>query len=249
VLFNGIDSAQLSGLWVTDGTAAGTHELTGIIGAYTGGPAGNAPGGLDPRDMMVFGNKVLFNGTDANGNHGLWVTDGTAGGTHELTGIKGADSGGLFTGFPPDFTVYKNEVLFEGTDANGQVGLWVTNGTAAGTHELTSIKGANTSGSGLNPEDLTVFNNEVVFRGVDASGQIGLWVTNGTAAGTHELTGISGAYTGPGGMNANSLTAVTLQLVQAMASSSPTGSALTPGPLNQTIDNVTQLSNHLAQPH
>ena len=249
VLFNGIDSAQLSGLWVTDGTAAGTHELTGIAGAYTGGPTGAAPGGLDPRDLTVFGNEVLFNGTDANGNTGLWVTDGTAAGTHELTGIKGAYSGGLFTGYPPDFTVYKNEVLFEGTDTNGLVGLWVTNGTVAGTHELTGIKGTDASGAGLNPEDLTVFKNEVLFRGVDGNGQVNLWQTNGTAAGTHELTGISGAYTGPGGMNAYDLTAVTFQVVQAMASLLPMSSALTAIPFNQTTNDLTQPSNHLAQPH
>jgi ELWxxDGT repeat protein len=250
VLFNGIDSAQLSGLWVTDGTAAGTHELTGIAGAYTGGPTGGAPGGLDPKDLTVFGNKVLFEGTDASGVVGLWVTDGTAAGTHELTGINGAYSGGIFgTNFFPYFTVFHNEVLFQGADANGQEGLWVTNGTAAGTHQLTGIKGANTSGAGLDPEDLTVLGNQVLFRAVDANGQIGLWETNGTSGGTHELTGISGAYTGVGGLYPGHLTAVTLQLLQAMASLSPTGSALTAGPLNQTTDNVMQPSNHLAQPH
>ena len=32
----------------------------------------------------------------------------------------------------------------------------------------------------------------------------------GTVVGTHELTGINGAYTGPGGMNADNLAVVTL---------------------------------------
>jgi ELWxxDGT repeat protein len=31
---------------------------------------------------------VLFAGFDANGNNGLWVTDGTASGTHELTNVR-----------------------------------------------------------------------------------------------------------------------------------------------------------------
>jgi hypothetical protein len=60
--------------------------------------------------------------------------------------------------------------------------------------------------SGLNPSDLTVFKNVVLFDGYDSSGKTGLWVTNGTAAGTHELT-VAGAYTGlvgpfnqPGGL-------------------------------------------------
>jgi len=42
--------------------------------------------------------------------------------------------------------------LFDGLDSSG-LGLWVTNGTAAGTHELTGIAGANASG--LNASDIT----------------------------------------------------------------------------------------------
>jgi hypothetical protein len=59
------------------------------------------------------------------------MTNGTAAGTYELTGINNAftGSGGLFGGSPiagfpttdvaqpPDFTVFKNEVLFDGLDA------------------------------------------------------------------------------------------------------------------------------------
>jgi len=37
---------------------------------------------------------VLLNGTNSANQHGLWVSDGTAAGTHELTGISGANSGG-----------------------------------------------------------------------------------------------------------------------------------------------------------
>ena len=41
------------------------------------------------------------------------------------------------------------------------------------------------------PDSITIVNkNEVVFNGVDASGNHTLWKTNGTAAGTHELSGV-----------------------------------------------------------
>jgi ELWxxDGT repeat protein len=144
----------------------------------------------------VFNNEVLFAGLDASGNNGLWVTNGTAAGTSELTGISGAFAGGILR-YGGDLTVFNNEVLFGGIDASGVNGLWVTNGTAVGTYELTGISGARSNGifnfSADGLPDFTVFNNEVLFAGLDASGNNGLWVTNGTAAGTYELTGISGA--------------------------------------------------------
>ena len=48
---------------------------------------------------------------------------------------------------------------------------------------------------GFVPSDLTVFNDQILFSGNDATGQTGLWKSDGTAAGTHELTGIVGAET------------------------------------------------------
>ena len=179
VLFNGVDTASNNGLWTTNGAASGTAEITGIVGARTTG------GGLDPTDMTVFNGEVLFNGVDANGLSGLWETDGTVGGTHEIfAGAGGAsDLNGLN---PTDLTVFGNEVLFNGLDQNGDPQLWVTNGTAAGTQQLTGVTGANASG--IAPSDLTVFNGEVLFNGLDTAGQQQLWETNGTVAGTQEVT-------------------------------------------------------------
>jgi probable HAF family extracellular repeat protein/ELWxxDGT repeat protein len=187
VLFGAVDAAKYVGLWVTDGTAAGTHELTGI--------SGTNEAGIFPQYMTVYNGEVLFDGYDASGHSSLWVTNGTAAGTYELTGISGANTGTLGL-LPFDLTVFNSEVLFDGFNASGNQGLWVTNGTAAGTHELTGISGAYAGGAfanGLTPIDMTVFNGEVFFRGIDTSKNIGLWVTDGTPAGTHELTGISGA--------------------------------------------------------
>jgi ELWxxDGT repeat protein len=147
VLFNGLDAGDHRGLWVSDGTGAGTHELTGIAGANTSGRA------FDPTDFTVFKGKVLFDAVDAAGKYGLWVTDGTVAGTRELTGIKGAYSGGLA---PSDFTIVnKNEVVFNGVDASGNHTLWETNGTAAGTRELSGV---------LNPGSLAT---------VDPTGAVG----------------------------------------------------------------------------
>jgi ELWxxDGT repeat protein len=65
-----------------------------------------------------------------------------------------------------------------------------TNGTASGTFELVSA-GANSLG--LSPTDITVLGGQMLFAGVDSSGDVGLWTSDGTAAGTVELTTIAGA--------------------------------------------------------
>jgi ELWxxDGT repeat protein len=191
VVFAGDDASGRVGLWETDGTASGTHELSGIAGAATLGQ-GIGPPGLLPTDLMVFNDQILFAGNDANGQTGLWETDGTASGTHELTGIAAAFMTGLD---PTDLTVFNDHVLFSGYDAQGQTGLWESDGTASGTHELTGIAGAFTAGIGFDPTDLTIYNANVLFNGYDSQGHAGLWETDGTAAGTHELAGIVGAST------------------------------------------------------
>src|SRR5215475_6711619 len=102
---------------------------------------------------------TMFSGVDSAGIRGLWLTDGTAAGTREVTGIAGASAFGLFAGpgftVDPDFTSFNGEVLLTGLDAAGNHGLWVTDGTAAGTHEL-AINGAYPGMPGLSPQFLTV---------------------------------------------------------------------------------------------
>jgi hypothetical protein len=60
--------------------------------------------------------------------------------------------------------------VFRGTDASGHLNLWVTDGTSAGTSELT-VAGAYSKGifQSLAP-DFTVVGDEVLFNGLDASG-------------------------------------------------------------------------------
>jgi ELWxxDGT repeat protein len=208
VLFEGADTDDFFGLWVTNGTSAGTSEVGGIGNS---GISGASSTGLDPIDLTVFNGEVLFRATDTSGKFGLWVTNGTAPGTFELTGIAGANSNGLLP-TTPDMTVFNGEVLFQGADASGNSGLWVTNGTAGGTSELTGISGAFSGGifSSVFGPAFAVFNGEVLFEGTDASNKQGLWVTNGTSAGTHELTGIAGASTSFSGLEPLSLASVTL---------------------------------------
>ena len=138
MLFRATDSSGDTGLWVSDGTVAGTHELTGIVGA--------SASGISPISLTVYNGEVLFSGVNSKGRDGLWVTDGTAGGTRELTAT--ASTLLSFTRSTNLTAVYNGNVLFSGADS----GLWLTDGTAAGTQELTG--GAGAGGFGLQPDDL-----------------------------------------------------------------------------------------------
>ena len=197
-LFVGFDSADRQSLWRTDGSVGGTQELTG----FQDGPPGS------PTDLTPFDAQVLFFGIDASGTYGLWETDGTGAGTRELAGISGqyvsppVGSPGEPGYTPPmpavpnGLTLFNSNVLrgvFAERDSSGQNALWVTDGTAAGTQELTGIAGASTAAMGLNPTNFVTASNGVLFIGTDASGATGLWVTDGTVSGTHELTGVAGA--------------------------------------------------------
>jgi ELWxxDGT repeat protein len=130
-MFAAVDAGGQDGLWVTDGTASGTHELTNIQNAYQGGNGyqGGVFGGnigFNP-DITTFDGYALFEGVDASDYKGLWITDGTSSGTHEITGIVGGSSSDLFPIYSPDFTAFNGEVLFTAANTAGDVGLWVTN--------------------------------------------------------------------------------------------------------------------------
>ena len=61
--------------------------------------------------------------------------------------------------------------FFAGTPTSGNPGLWITDGTAAGTTEL-AVQGAGPDG--LNPYDLVDNNGNLVFAAENATGHYGL---------------------------------------------------------------------------
>ncbi len=179
LLFQGYDTKGQWNLWVTDGTLAGTEELT---------PAGADPfDGLNPTDFTVIGKNAVFVGVGANGRDSLWATNGTSAGTHELK-IKGGDEDKLFDD-GTDFTVLGHKVLFEAVISDdGEAGLFVTDGTTGGTTQL-HVNGAGPFGLFELVESpfFTVLGKKALFVGSGKKNTDSLWITDGTAAGTIEL--------------------------------------------------------------
>ena len=184
---------------VFSGGAAGAQGLWGINAT---GTASQITGSslsldLDPRNIAVSGTMIFFTGNDTSDNPGLYVSDGTAVGTHEIAATNVAASGLA----PDEIVTANNLAFFSGSDAGSSNDLWVSDGTAAGTGALavanTDTQDIAQMGTGLNPSNITIANGQIFFAGTDASGSIGLWKSDGTAAGTTELN-ISNAA--PGGV-------------------------------------------------
>jgi hypothetical protein len=78
VLFQAEDSAGKEGLWITNGNSKGTHEIK-VPDAYFYGI-------FDFHNFVgaAIGKEFVFSGIDKLENIGLWVTNGTPGGTKEI---------------------------------------------------------------------------------------------------------------------------------------------------------------------
>jgi ELWxxDGT repeat protein len=194
LFFRGTDSSLNNGLWDSDGSSAGTVEVGGL---QSGGITG-AGANLSPNAIGVFGTRVLFMGIDSSGGFGLWASNGTAAGTYEIGGLKdGGVTGANSTGLNASgFVSFGGKALFYGYDSSNYDGLWVTDGTTAGTIELGGLHNSSIPGeasTGLNAYYFTPFADRLLFTGKDSANYQGLWITDGTTAGTTEIGGLKNA--------------------------------------------------------
>ncbi len=169
LLIGRVDGTSNIGLWLTDGTAAGTTLLSGL-GSVAVTVPGYAPTFLS---SVLLGGRMVFTVTDGSANGvQLWVTDGTAGGTLRLGDYVGTGLLGVADG----------RVVFGGQGASA--GLYATDGTVAGTGQIAS---------GFSPYGSSVAqaaNGGLLFTATvgssisSTSSTLGLYATDGTAAGT-----------------------------------------------------------------
>lgn len=161
-------------LWVTDGSPAGTMQLTNTV-KY-----------VDTGGLAVFQGKLFFSGDNpANGSE-LWVTDATAGGT---TLIKDINPGPTHSN-PEDFVLFNNMIFFVADNGTAGRELWTSDGTPGGTQLFKDIN----PGAASAFTDFANFyelNGFLYFVATDGTNGEELWRTNGTAAGTTMVKNIT----------------------------------------------------------
>jgi len=173
VIFLGKTGALGEELYVTDGTAAGTMLLADI-------EPGSKSSKIKLHEAGLDGTKLYFTATTAALGTELYVTDGTPAGTQlALDGVVGPGSsnpellgavaGELYMSLRVDPAVGRELYAF------GAAGLRLVHDLAAGP------------GASSNPREGLVAGGRVYFDAEGASGETGLWVTDGTSAGTSAL--------------------------------------------------------------
>jgi ELWxxDGT repeat protein len=159
---------QKDELWVTDGTAPGTSSLD-LNGLYysTTIDSGHFKVAYGPNG------EAYFFGTVGSGEPDkIWRTDGTRAGTHIF-----AD---LATRSARQEIVWLNGRIYFDVGGNGpssEIGLWTSDGTAAGTSAVRA-------GDLANITDLRPANGRLVFWSAADPNERELWVSDGTSNGT-----------------------------------------------------------------
>ncbi|MGN6820351.1 MAG: ELWxxDGT repeat protein, partial [Sphingomonas sp.] len=153
-------------LWRSDGTTAGTYALSS---SSNGDNAGN---------LVNVNGRLFFTGSDSVHGSGLFMTDGTTGGTQFVAAVSS----------PSQFTAVGNSLFFVAYDATDGYELWKSDGTAAGTAMVKDVLPGAGYGSYGN---FTALGGKLYFTADDGTHGSEVWVSDGTAAGTFQLKDIN----------------------------------------------------------
>jgi ELWxxDGT repeat protein len=218
VIFLGGSWTLGSGVFKTNGTAAGTTLVTSVSGVTKGavlnGAAIFGAGATGARELwrtdgtaagtkkladlhmvrpigVMLGTFYFVGQTPAHGAE-LWRTDGTPAGTEMVIdlypGVESAHRGWTDS----MFAVSKNAIYFSAFDGSGSGSkIFRSDGTAAGTTLLIDVTPSNQSGEGwIYP--LTIVGDWLFFPAedtVNGSNERHVWMSDGTTSGTYRLPG------------------------------------------------------------
>ncbi|BCU79796.1 hypothetical protein llg_45110 [Luteolibacter sp. LG18] len=194
------DAAHGEELWRTDGTTEGTWMVKDInpVDPIFGhpGPYETSPGAEIPR-LGTLGQTVLFFANGATNGKGLWLSDGTAGGTRLLHPAT-EENAFMRTSHASDLVTIGGLMYFVGEDAEHGVELWRTDGTEAGTM---MVKDLNVGPRASLPEGLLAVGNRLYFTAFSDLNGYELWKSDGTPEGTRQVSDLTADIDGSRPLN------------------------------------------------
>lgn len=181
-------------LWSSNGEVSGTQIVADI------NPTGD---GIANKSsvMYEFNNEIYFTAKDIDGIE-LWKSDGTQAGTVQVKDITPGTGSSFSTSYSLNITHANNLLFFSASNGVDGNELWVTDGTNAGTRQVTDING-NSSDSIARYTSIISYKDRAVFTAIDDNYTVTpqilrsgseLYISDGTESGT---TLIKDIYTGP----------------------------------------------------
>jgi trimeric autotransporter adhesin len=172
--------------YVSDGTAGGTNLLL-EIGTSSSNAGFSTPKNFTPAG----GGKTYFKASDGNtygSSQFLFVSDGTTGGTAQMTAN---------TVFCSTLMTLGSQAIFLGIDSanSNDTELWVSDGTVGGTARLKDIYPGSISS---NISLLGKVGSYILFLATDGVNGRELWRTDGTSVGTVMVKDINPGSAGSG---------------------------------------------------
>ena len=185
----GADDGSGRELWRSDGTAPGTLRVKDIF------PGSNSS---NPDSLTAVGGLLFFRASDFTGSSLFWRSDGTEAGTFRIENVNAAGPNGVIqctTSPVSQLFDFGGTLFFAGNanDGTGDLELWRSDGTQAGTFRVKDIfPGPNPS----SPYCFVDVGGTLFFAANDGASGQELWRTDGTEAGTLRVKDIL-----PGGGN------------------------------------------------
>ena len=175
ILFTAYDGVSAD-LWQTDGTEAGTTVLKDFS------PGNNQFGASGERGVALYKGRMYFYASESASGTEVWSTDGTEAGTNLLIDANPGAEGSIPSIQQSLTFIQDSNYLYFVTRANtsSPYHVWRTDGTAAGTIQLTTAANAVYNSNGISSLGSYATANGIYFVGYSDS----LYKTNGTVAGT-----------------------------------------------------------------
>jgi ELWxxDGT repeat protein len=173
------DDQHPAQLWRSDGTEAGTFQLTDLPNGVVLGDNSNL--GFDVRTLfqgkLLFATRRILSG--GGSVEEIWESDGTIAGTRKSPYLPGNLTDILY------MRTVGDEIYFFATDDDQITGLWRSDGTAAGTRKVAPLY----TGTGGDPQ-FTRLDGAVFFLAYIPGSRRQLWRTDGTLDGTQAILNV-----------------------------------------------------------
>ncbi|MCI4646838.1 T9SS type A sorting domain-containing protein [Phaeodactylibacter sp.] len=165
-------------LWITDGTLENTNFLLDNLApppSMITGP--DAPLLYPPQSAIYQGEAYFWHQGD------LWKTDGTAAGTNMALEFSSSELPEVDSAHYQLYS-YNGFLYFQGHTSEAGYELWRTDGTIAGSQ---LVKDINPGGGDIEIAFITTLDDKAIFFSYWSHQERGLWITDGTDAGTVRL--------------------------------------------------------------